>query len=63
MQDSNHYFENCRRSCRDTNSTINCDGRADDMAKSKAIHLSPLHGGGKIRSVPNSVDPDELAKR
>ena len=52
---SNHYLKNCRRSCRDTNSTIMCDtwtnGHKDaqrdgHMTEHKTICPPLLRGGG-----------------
>ena len=38
---SNHYLENFRRSCRDTNSTIKCDGQTHGRMYGKTIYAPP----------------------
>ena len=53
VQVSNHYLENCRRSCGDTNSTIKCDGWMDGhtdvrITKGKTICPIPLCGKGIV---------------
>ena len=66
VQVSNHNLENSRRSCRDTNSTIKCDGWTDRwidrqtqgfMTEGKTICSPPFHGGG-IKMYDNDSQSD-----
>ena len=63
---SNHYLENCRSSCGDTNSTIQYDAHTDGrthtgrkdvrMTEGKTIGLPSLRGGGIIYFKMSSAD-------